>query len=186
MCAADAHPRISTKNHKPFVYSGIAHTKQDFDHAFLSSREAQVPRRECKHTHVLMILILVWMMRDMCSSHHMPHTHMCIYWLTIELVGRIDRRNRIPRLHHHLRRRHCNNNSRHIEPYLQKHLTRYSPRSFGTCCHGRSVCVPCESLCSDRNDTADQETEKSAKRWHRRQTLETERVFAVTLRAEAR
>ena len=50
----------------------------------------------------------------------------------------------------------------------------------------KRVCPVCESLCSDPNDTADQETEKSAKRWHHRQTVETERVFAVTLRTEAR
>ena len=27
-------------------------------------------------------------------------------------------------------------------------MTRYSPRSFRTCCHGRSVCVPCASRCA--------------------------------------
>ena len=33
---------------------------------------------------------------------------------------------------------------------------------FGTYCHGRSVCPVRESLCSDPNDTADQEAEKSS------------------------
>ena len=27
-------------------------------------------------------------------------------------------------------------------------MTRYLPRSFRTCCHGRSVCVPCASRCA--------------------------------------